>query len=672
MTAHRTALALGALLWAAAPAGARVVEVPMHLEHSTVRQLLVAQVFDQPGESTPPWRDAAGCNEIVLSQPALSGEAGRLRVRAHFRAQLGAGFGGYCFTTTPRSGLVDVLLEPQLHPSLPVVEFRVVGSELLDPDGVERISGQLWSWVRSLVHPHLETLRIDLGRPIAEIEAFVPLVLPGADAALPPPLESIGLGEVTVDAGGVAVLLRISLAGRGPVDATPGAPEPALGPEELARWQRAWQSWDAFLTWVIKASSRDADEVLRAELREVLLEARYEIDALLGSEPPPGPDPLRPLFLSTWTRLAPLLRRLATDLPGDSALRFLTFITAADALAALEQLGPDAGIELTTDGLRRMARMIEPAPEVDPTAYGDALDPELRELFGFGPPLESGDPDPPPEVEPPAPAPAPPRSQPGPRQRGPAAAFAPAAAERQGLDGWIPRPDELLEYLAQVRQLLASAALGTQRVKDLPARHAPLFRNLVLATAWQESCWRQIVRRKGSVEPLTSGVGAVGIMQVHQHVWRGFYDVESLRSSIRYNAWAGSEILQHYLVDYAIRKGEEQARGEPGDLARAAYAAYNAGPSQLRRYRLAGGGKGHRIDQAFWHKYQTIHGGDELAVAGCFPGHAASLGVPARAEPGPPRFARVPALRAIGGRSPPARTARLRRASAARACGACA
>ncbi len=631
MSATRTALALGALLWAAAaPAGARVVEVPMHLDHAFVRRLLVAQVFDRSDESSAPWRDAAGCSEIVLSEPALSGESGRLLVRARFRALLGAGFAGTCFHTAPRSGLVDVRLEPQLHPSLPIVEFRVVGSELLDPDGVERISGRLWSWVRPLVHPQLEALRIDLGRPIAEIEAFVLLVLPGADAALPQPLESIDLGNVTVDAAGVGVVLRISLAGPGPGRAAPGAPEPALGPEELARWQQAWQSWDAFLTWVIKASSRAADEALRAELRQVLLEARYEIDALLGSDPPPGPDPLRPLFLSTWNRLAPLLHRLARDLPGESALRFLTFITAADALTALEQLGPDAGIELTTDGLRRMARMIEPAPQVDPTAYGNAVDPELRELFGFGPQLDTGDPDQPPEaeVEPPAPAPAPPGSQWRPPRRDPAAAllrpmFVPAASERPGLDSWIPRPGELLEYLAQVRQLLASAALGTQQAEDLPARHGPLFRSLVLATAWQESCWRQIVRRKGGVEPLTSPVGAVGIMQVHQHVWRGFYDVEALRSSIRYNARAGSEILQHYLVDYAIRKGEERARGQQGDLARAAYAAYNAGPAQLRRYRLAGGGKGHRIDQAFWQKYQTIRDGDELAVVGCFPGHAA-------------------------------------------------
>jgi hypothetical protein len=139
---------------------------------------------------------------------------------------------------------------------------------------------------------------------------------------------------------------------------------------------------------------------------------------------------------------------------------------------------------------------------------------------------------------------------------------------------------------------------------------------MMLTTAWQESCWRQFIRKGKTLQPLTSSVGAVGIMQVNARVWRGFYDQQALRNSMKYNAKAGSEILHHYLVDYAIAKGEHAVRNDPDDLARATYAAYNGGPGKLRRYRS--GKKGHHIDEAFWKKFQQIKAGNDYAVASCF------------------------------------------------------
>jgi hypothetical protein len=110
-------------------------------------------------------------------------------------------------------------------------------------------------------------------------------------------------------------------------------------------------------------------------------------------------------------------------------------------------------------------------------------------------------------------------------------------------------------------------------------------------------------------------------MQVNPRVWRGFYDVHGLSASIRYNAHAGSEILLHYLRDYAIARGEE-AVGGPDALARASYAAYNGGPSHLRRYREPARWPADlvAIDRAFLEKYRTVAAGDALGVRECFPG----------------------------------------------------
>jgi soluble lytic murein transglycosylase-like protein len=626
-------LALGCA--AAAPAHARLIDFPMQLDHAFIRARLVEQLFDGPEESTRVWQDPSGCNDVVLSHPQVSGRDGKLHVRADFDAKLGAGVGNWCFNATRRKGILDAALEARLHPTLPIVEFRVVGSDLYDTDGAKRFTGALWDWVRSQVHPHLETLRLDLYQPIAELKAFVPVLFPASDfARVQQLIDSISLADVAVAADAIAVRVRLDVPEPAEKTAAAKPPEPALSPEEIARWEAAWQSWDGFLTFLIKHSSQQAGDALRHELRDTLLDARHDIVAILEPSQPRDVDPVRPLFLRTWARLAPILRQLTTRLPGEAALHYLSLIAAADAFTALEQLGPDYGVELSTDGLRRMARMIEPAPFSDPTAYSESVDAELRALFDFGPPLPVPEDEPADEgeadalpapiaPEPPSPPPdsPPPQSlhEPVPRL---AIALVAAVAPRS-LDSWIPTLEELVEYLPRVRDLLGTTALRTQRKKVLPGRHAALFRNLVLATAWQESCWRQFTRKGKAVQPLTSSVGAVGIMQVNPRVWRGFYDVKALRSSTKYNAQAGSEILHHYLVDYAIKKREDRVRNNPEDLARATYAAYNAGPRQLDRYRRSVNGKtGHRIDADFWKKYQQIKAGNDLAVKSCFPGLA--------------------------------------------------
>src|SRR5262249_5079552 len=67
----------------------------------------------------------------------------------------------------------------------------------------------------------------------------------------------------------------------------------------------------------------------------------------------------------------------------DRADRFIAFVAAADALAALDQAGPALGLEISSDGLRRLARLVDPQQRADPIPVTDAVDPELRSLFGF-------------------------------------------------------------------------------------------------------------------------------------------------------------------------------------------------------------------------------------------------------------------------------------------------
>ena len=618
--------ALGLVWGVAAAEPARTLRVPLHLDDAFLRARLIEQLFTEEGERTPAWRDASGCTTVVLSEPTLVSREGAVHVGARFEATLGAGTGGFCLGAFQRQGLVDAALVPRVAPGpdRAVVAFRVADSELRDADDAQRFTGAVWEALRGLVHPHLETLRLDLGAPVAELRGFLPALLPAADARARRLFDSLALEDVAVREGGIDAALRFEAPAPRSVPERAEAPEPALTSDELARWEAAWQSWDAFLTFLIKHSLAPSDESLRRELRATLLDARHELTAILAAEPT-AVDPVRPLFVSTWQRLAPLLRRLSTGLPGEEALHWATLIAAADVVAAIDALGPDLGIELSRDGLRRMARMVVRTPDVDPTTWSDDVDPELRSLFGFGPPLAAPEPVEEPSEEPPPGAEEdPPRPRAGLPGRGDLVLVA-NPGERD-LDVWIPRRSELDAYLERVRDVLEKSTLFVQRKKRMPGRLAPLYRALALSTAWQETCWRQYVRRGGVVRPITSKAGALGIMQVNPHVWRGFYDVGALRTDIRYNADAGGEILHHYLVDHAIAKREDEARGQPDDLARATYAAYNAGPRQLARYRRPRGGEGgvgHRVDADFWSKFQAVRAGKELEVKTCYPGFSA-------------------------------------------------
>lgn len=407
-----------------------------------------------------------------------------------------------------------------------------------------------------------------------------------------------------------------------PVDAArPAAPLSKVEASEL---------WDAFLTNVVKRSAGESgDASRRQEFLFVLLNGRYDGLSMLAGDAP-VPDPLRELFLLSWDRLAPALRNLAGDLDAKAANPFRALAEAGDALKKAQGFGDSLGIHITPETLRQLARLVLPAKAGDPLAYDLALDPELRRIFGFGAPLPPADPSLLLSVSLPS-LPSNPLSWLMPTAFAaplvaPLQFDAETAALAKRLNNWLPTPSELPDYLLEMRTLLLRTAETTLKQRESAGRALAepfhvLYRNLVLATAWQESCWRQFVRRKGKVQPIQSGVGAVGLMQVYPIVWRGFYDVTGLQTDVGYNGRAGAEILHHYLRDYAIGKRENTAIGDADNLARGTYAVYNGGPGHLTRIskpKLRADLR--EIDNSFFEKYQAVKAGNELDVGKCFTG----------------------------------------------------
>jgi hypothetical protein len=447
--------------------------------------------------------------------------------------------------------------------------------------------------------------------------------------------------------------------------ATSAAP---LKPEEIAAWNNALDNWDAFLVFAIKqVGATVTDANVRNELLNILLDSRQRLVAAL-SQPQRliGPDPVRLLFLREWTRLGQLIENAARQgRLGNRSLEFLSFISAGDALFALDQAAAALGMRISADDLRRLARIIAPQANGDPLAYSFDEDPELRRMFGLSAPLElPGALDLPMEPAPVATSDRNGEFVPGETGHASIAPSIGAASSGEGTSSLnapstasitaspLAAPFSILPsglcLIAPTTAYAADIVLGTQvravqiltlgrklravvvsERNELPYRYEisqlldliaqyqlqddaadasvlRLWPILLKAAAWQESCWRQFVIKHRRVWYLESQTGDIGLMQVNKYVWRGFYSLARLRWDIVYNLSAGAEILQRFLAGASSHFHSD----DPVVLARAAYAAYNGGPNAYDRWLQPQEPPALRaIDQAFWLKYRAIEAG---------------------------------------------------------------
>ncbi len=584
-------------------AAAQDVDVPVQLDYAFVHNALTEAVFVEADESRRLYDDGRACNALVVARPHPSAAAGgAMNLRLDVEAEGGTPLGDRCILRFTWRGQIELEQDVYLGDEPGILAFRVRDSRLLSSAGGASIPGILWTWIKQFVHPRLDAFSIDLSTLLGDSAGIAASLLQGAPPAVAASVvESLHLASPTATDTGIEVRLRFAAP---PLAAPSQDMPPPPDAMEIAAWVAAWQSWDAFATWAIASFAGAESGELRAALMETLLAARYALrDFLVESDT--ETDPVRSLFLDTWERLAPLIAEAARAHDTATALRYMSFIGAGDALRALEAVAAPLGVRVDRATLLTLARTLNAAVDPRELDYDLDPDPELRRLFGLPP-------DPP---EPPADAPTtawldfwiP-------------SAFAAddLAALGRRLDNWVPRPDEREDYFAAV-----GAVLGTIRADSLgqgrvASPYAEVYGALLSATAWQESCWRQYEKRAGEVRPLQSAAGSVGLMQVNRHVWRQVYDIDKLERDLVYNARAGDDILVHYLVDYAIKRKEHEVNGSLDDLARATYAVYNGGPRHLDRYRRAETKPALRaIDTAFWRKYQAVKESPSAAVRAC-------------------------------------------------------
>ena len=364
-----------------------------------------------------------------------------------------------------------------------------------------------------------------------------------------------------------------------------------------------WRQFDSFFTFVVKRFGDDVPASLKDSLGDAFLDSRYELTSAVA--PGRGGNPVPELFVNGWRRLSPIMNKALPSLPKQTASLYSSFISAADKLA----LTGGTGLNLTPDALRGMTRLLG-SSSADPLAFSTNVDSGLRSLLGFGAAL-----------------PLPGRQSRLDRRffepQGETASLLPfsfvgsaIAAEPTGknLNQLLPDPKDLQTYLTEIRNLLVSVSDRISTKSKLPDEHKDLYRQIVFTAAWQESCWRQYIK-KGT--PITSASGDLGLMQVNRNTWRGIYDLKNLGGDIEYNGNAGGEILVNYLTRNAIKNGEHKQQG--GHLGRATYSAYNGGPSAVGRYRgVRQRAEWKKVDEAFWEKFQQVSAGREMDVRQCY------------------------------------------------------
>ncbi|MCX4186902.1 lytic transglycosylase domain-containing protein [Methylophaga sp. OBS4] len=586
------------------------VEIPLLAETAHLQTAIGrALEFDENGQGK---LGDDPCNRLELSDLQVVTEDAQLSVGMVLTATTGAHVLGACRGLKPGKGRLALKLTPRVMESGLAIEFVPDSIELSRPDSSPGLLSKPAKVIaNTLVLPRMKSVKIDLAEPLSSLDALIEQSLGQGDEQTL--VQRTRISRLQTEETGVRAWLAFQVRTPEPAE---HVSEPILDENELVQWQTLEDELDGFLTTIISALAHSTNShTLRLELLAVLLDARHAIAEALTIDDPDS-DPVRELFLTTWDRLRPLMSELESlATPGlEADFRLAAFIAGGDALKALDALGSEYGFEITRDGLRRLARLL--LNEAVPPSFTPLpleVDPEFRDLFGFNDSDQAEETTE--ELT---------QHIAGGFGRVGSwllpVAYADNIPPAEALKGLVPQPENLNHYLELVANLLeqqSSAWLAENN--KMPKRLAKRLDPLVRATAWKESCWRQLTGSSSNPQVLRSAGGAVGMMQINGRVWRKVYDLDRLVDEVDYNVNAGIDILTHYLVDYAIRRGEHEQPGGDDNLIKATYAAYNGGPGHLARYRRDDTPTQLKaIDNAFWSHYTTIQAEQWPDISSCY------------------------------------------------------
>lgn len=335
---------------------ADTVNLPIQLDYSLIKKVMVSQLFKGQGGIAEVWHDKHKCSFLNLSNPRVSGEEGQIKLLNDVQAQFGTSFGGQCIPVLAWDGALETFQKPTLSPDQSILSLPVTRANAYDRQGRQLTVDKLQDLIKKVAEPKLADVKVDLKKSRSDMEKALAGFLPKENSGeIKQVLDTLKFDSAEANDDGI----KIKLAFDAPLKKVDPKPEAPFTEAEQKQWQGIWQEWDAFLGKAInQAASETQSPELRDTLTEILVESRTAFQAGLKAQSPKSSDPVRVFFTDTWEKLAPHLRTLAKELPEVEGLRYMTFIAATDVIYELENIGAPFGLEITSDGLRRLARML--------------------------------------------------------------------------------------------------------------------------------------------------------------------------------------------------------------------------------------------------------------------------------------------------------------------------
>ena len=576
--AHVAAAALALIVWLASPALclADPAEVSVDLDY----RLLSAWIGAERGQPLAPWtlQERRDGSRLVLASPVFSRRGDRLALQARLQLQREG--------RAVHSRKILLLQQPELQPAKGLLCLRTVERRYLDSAGKDDKPSQEASPFELQTLRGLDGFQLRLDPLQERVGALLAVSGNGKMPAKHAAGWGFGLSGVAADRSGLRLAVRFAS-----VSDKPGK-ETGSEPQRHDR-TKAVLVWDAFVTRLLcilhpaslKGQERDA-------LLDLLLRERHACLPCLAGQSMRADLSLAHRFARIWSALEPIILRHLEALPRDKIPRLAALSVLADCLVSLEHW-EGASPRWDMETLQEVAGWIDPQGRPLQCAFG--CDRKLQQTLGVEPlPLGKGN------MSPDAGGSGPPSkalSQPRGCDISTLSPFAPSAAhaaerplpvDTSIIRKWLLEEQDLESYLGKARSLLIQCAAGAWTKGEIPFLDKGSFTQIVQATAWQESCFRQYDKEGEEIRFIRSyNRTSVGIMQVNEYVWRGIFDRQLLRWNIRYNAAAGAEIVHLYLMRYALQRLQAiqpLSRWSFEAIAGALYAMYVGGPNAFAPY----------------------------------------------------------------------------------------
>ncbi len=380
-----------------APVRASQVRIPLTIDYIALREALKRKLYTAPGGRAPLWNGLDDCQYLYAENPEFSraagGGAATVKLETANSLGLGVAMGSQCLGAIQWSGIVEALGVPYIAPGLKL-KFHFTDLNVYDSAHQKTVLvSKGFDLIKSYLVPRLEDFSYDLNPSVQQLAAMVSDSIP-ADAA---GRVRAAIASLTAEPNiaalddGVRVTLVMTVPDMPMPTAIPGAASSPT-PAELKAFQDTLDQWDAFLVFSIKQlGDAVGDRQFRDQLLQILLDSRYRLVQALNSPPgAAGPDPVRLLFLDEWRQLHDAVRAAARrGMLGAHALEFMSFISAGDALFALDQAAPALGMRISAADLRRLAHIMAPGATGDPLKFNYREDPDMKKLFAVPEPPSS-------------------------------------------------------------------------------------------------------------------------------------------------------------------------------------------------------------------------------------------------------------------------------------------